>query len=139
MIIGDGALKSKIKDKIKNISNVYYLGPKGRDEQNSFLNACHIGLVTLINGMKGLGVPSKTYNLIAAEKPLLYIGDQFSEIDNYVRYFDCGWSFSWESQAEICSFLKNLSLEALPDILEKGAKSRIASKNFKKDNLLNLF
>ncbi len=141
VIIGDGALKLALKDKIKNdnLTNVYYLGPKGRNEQNYFLNACHIGLITLNQGMKGLGVPSKTYNLMAVAKPLLYIGDRYSEIDNYITIFDCGWSFSWENENEVLSFLKNLSLVSLPIILEKGLKSRIASENFKKNDLLNLF
>jgi hypothetical protein len=76
---------------------------------------------------------------MAAAKPLLYIGDQYSEIDNYITNFDCGWSFSWENEAEIISLLKNLSFESLPVIFEKGLKSRIASENFRKDNLLNLF
>ena len=141
VIIGDGALKSALKEKIKheNLANIYYLGVKGRNEQNLFLNACHIGLVTLIYGMKGLGVPSKTYNLMAAAKPILYFGDQYSEIDNYIRDFDCGWSFSWDNESGILSFLNNLSIEFFPNIFEKGLKSRIASENFKKDNLLNLF
>jgi glycosyltransferase involved in cell wall biosynthesis len=139
IIIGDGALKLAVEDKIRNLPNVYYLGPKGRNEQNYFLNACHIGLVTLIGGMRGLGVPSKTYNLMAAGKPLLYIGDKDSEIDNYVKIFECGWSFSWENQIEIISFLESLSLEVLPYIHEKGLKSELASVNFKKSNLINLF
>lgn len=139
IIIGDGALTSELKVKIKNVPNVYYLGPKGRNEQNYFLNACHIGLVTLIGGMKGLGIPSKTYNLMAAAKPLLYVGDKNSEIDSYVRRFECGWSFSWENEAEIIFLLKNLSLDLLPDIFEMGLKSKSASVNFNKDNLLNLF
>jgi glycosyltransferase involved in cell wall biosynthesis len=141
IIIGDGALKSSLihKIKIENLNNVFYLGPKGRNEQNLFLNACHIGLVTLISGMRGLGVPSKTYNLMAAGKPILYLGDKNSEIDSYVKKFDCGWSFSWENEAEILLLLKKLSSKNLSVIFEKGLKSRIASENFKKDNLLNLF
>jgi hypothetical protein len=141
VIFGEGALKSVLKEKInnENLANIFYLGAKGRSEQNLFLNACHIGLVTLICGMKGLGVPSKTYNLMAAEKPILFIGDQDSEIDNYIREFDCGWSFSWDNESEILDFLKNLSSESSSDILVKGSKSRMASKNFKKDDLLNLF
>jgi glycosyltransferase involved in cell wall biosynthesis len=139
IIIGDGALTSELKVKIKNVPNVYYIGPKGRNEQNYFLNACHIGLVTLIGGMKGLGIPSKTYNLMAAAKPLLYVGDKNSEIDNYVRRFECGWSFSWENEAEIIFLLKNLSLDLLPDIFEMGLKSKRASVNFNKSDLLNLF
>jgi hypothetical protein len=89
--------------------------------------------------MKGLGIPSKTYNLMAAAKPLLYVGDKNSEIDNYVRRFECGWSFSWENEAEIIFLLKNLSLDLLPDIFEMGLKSKRASVNFNKSDLLNLF
>jgi glycosyltransferase involved in cell wall biosynthesis len=139
IIIGDGALKLAVEDKIGDLPNVYYLGPKGRNEQNYFLNACHIGLVTLIGGMRGLGVPSKTYNLMAAGKPILYIGDKDSEIDNYVRTFECGWSYSWENQTEIISFLKSLSSEKLSTIHEKGLKSHAASVNFNKKNLIDLF
>jgi glycosyltransferase involved in cell wall biosynthesis len=141
IIIGDGALKFPLIDKLKNenILNVYYLGPKGRNEQIFFLNACHIGLVTLINGMSGLGVPSKTYNLMAAAKPILYFGDQNSEIDKYIKKFDCGWSFSWANEVEIINFFKNLSLKYLPKISEKGFKSKFASENFQKDKVLNLF
>jgi glycosyltransferase involved in cell wall biosynthesis len=141
VIIGDGALRSTIQEKIKNIhlQNVYYLGPKPRSEQNFFLNACHIGVVTLINGMKGLGVPSKTYNLMAAGKPLFYIGDKGSEVDSYVKNYDCGWSFDWENKNEILSYLKNINSENWIDVLEKGCKSRIAAENFKKDKVLTLF
>lgn len=141
VIFGDGALRLALKEKIinENLINVFYLGPKPRNEQIYFLNACHIGLITLVHGMKGLGVPSKTYNLMAAGKPLFYIGDQYSEIDNYIEKFGCGWSFSWDNDVEILKFLKNISLVVLPDILNKGLKSKSASENFNKDNLLNLF
>lgn len=141
VIFGDGAMGSALKEKLinENISNVYYFGPKPRNHQIYFLNACHIGLITMIHGMKGLGVPSKTYNLMAAGKPLLYIGDQHSEVDRYVKYYDCGWSFSWVDSAELSQFLNNLSLETLPEILCKGLKSKDASENFKKDICLNLF
>lgn len=49
-----------------------------RSQQNDFLNACDIGIVTLNDGMYGLGVPSKSYNIWAAGKPILYIGDDNS-------------------------------------------------------------
>ena len=139
VIIGDGALKPVLLEKIKNLENVYYLGPKPRIEQNLFLNACHIGLVTLIKGMKGLGVPSKTYNLMAAGRPLFYIGDNNSEIDNYVKKYQCGWSFSWEDDREILSVLNKFSFNKINEILMKGVKSKIASENFKKEKVLNLF
>jgi hypothetical protein len=76
---------------------------------------------------------------MAAAKPLLYIGDQNSEIDNYVKKYNCGWSFTWENQSRILSFLSTLSLKSLPEIIEKSSKSKFASQDFKKEDILNLF
>lgn len=141
VIFGDGALRTLIMKKVidESFDNIHYLGPRPRSEQNLFLNACHIGIITLKSGMKGLGVPSKTYNLMAAGKPLLYIGDNESEIDNYVSRYECGWSFSWEEKGEIIKFLRELSLEKLHEINNKGEMSIRASKNFEKNYLLKQF
>jgi glycosyltransferase involved in cell wall biosynthesis len=141
VIIGDGALRSLIQDKIitEKLNNIYYLGPKSRNEQNLFLNACHIGVITLISGMKGLGVPSKTYNLMAAGKPLFYIGDDGSEIDNYVKSYECGWSFNWNEREKILSELRHISSKTISDIQQKGERSKIASENYTKEKILNLF
>lgn len=141
VIIGDGALRSVIQEKIitEGLHNIYYLGPKPRNEQNLFLNACHIGVVTLISGMKGLGVPSKTYNLMAAGKPIFYIGDDNSEIDNYVKNYECGWSFAWEESEKILSVLRNISSKTISDIKQKGNRSFEASANYTKEKVLNLF
>lgn len=141
VIIGDGALRSVVQEKIitERLYNIYYLGPKPRNEQNLFLNACHIGVVTLISGMKGLGVPSKTYNLMAAGKPLFYIGDDNSEIDNYVKKYECGWSFSWEESEKILSVLRKFSSKTIFDIHQKGKRSIEASANYTKEKVLNLF
>ena len=141
VIIGDGALRESIKIKIESesISNVYYIGPRPRREQNLFLNACHIGLITLINGMKGLGVPSKTFNLMAAGKPLLYVGDKCSEVDNYINKYDCGWSFDWDSKREIKAFLNSLTFDYSDQILLKSNNSIVASENFEKKKILALF
>jgi glycosyltransferase involved in cell wall biosynthesis len=141
VIIGDGALKPVIQDKIisEKLHNIYYLGPKSRNEQNLFLNACHIGMITLISGMKGLGVPSKTYNLMAAGKPLFYIGDNNSEIDNYVKNYECGWSFSWKERENILFTLRNISSKTFSDIQHKGERSKIASENYTKEKILNFY
>lgn len=141
VIIGDGALRTAIQEKIKKekLNNIYYLGPKPRKEQNLFLNACHIGVVTLINGMKGLGVPSKTYNLMAAGKPIFYIGDYGSEIDSYVKNYECGWSFSWEESEKTLTELRNISTKTISDIQQKGNRSSKASANYTKEKVLKLF
>ena len=141
VITGDGALRKLITNKINNekIENVVYLGSKPRVEQKLFLNACHIGLVTLVSGMKGLGVPSKTYNYLASGKAILFIGDKDSEVDNYITNYDCGWSFSWDEENNLIDFVRELSFSQINEIVNKGEKAFHLAGNFKKEKLLNLF
>ena len=47
--------------------------------------------MTLNDGMFGLGVPSKSYNIMAAGKPILYIGDTNSEIALCIKEYTMGW------------------------------------------------
>ena len=103
VIIGEGASKNKIVDLITD-ERVLLLDSKPRSEQNQFLNCFDLGLVTLADGMFGLGVPSKIYNLLALGKTILYVGDRDSEIDQNVRHLKIGFSFNWKNEAEILLF-----------------------------------
>lgn len=141
-IIGDGALRFDIEEIIRNekLKNIYCIGSKPRSEQIYFLNACNIGLITLKKGMRGLGVPSKTYNLMAASKPLLYVGDEDSEIDIYIKKYNCGWSYSWGQKTELKSFLSKISNNDMELLIQKGINSENAVEtHYKKEGVLKLF
>jgi glycosyltransferase involved in cell wall biosynthesis len=140
-IIGDGALRNEISDLIskENINNVYLLGSKPRNEQVKFLNSCDIGLITLKKGMKGLGVPSKTYNLMASGKPILFIGDIDSEIDNYIKKYNCGWSFDWNEEKMI-DFFNELKIDDKMEVATKGLNSfNTCNQLFLKEIILDKF
>jgi glycosyltransferase involved in cell wall biosynthesis len=142
IIVGDGALRTSIEKRIndEDLKNIYCIGSKPRSEQNLFLNACNIGLITLKEGMRGLGVPSKTYNLMATGKPLFYVGDNDSEIDNYIKKYNCGWSFRWDQKEAIQIFLNKISHNHLDLLVEKGINSKKAVEtHYKKEDILNLF
>ncbi|MFR1081867.1 MAG: glycosyltransferase family 4 protein [Bacteroides cellulosilyticus] len=96
LFIGGGAKFDEISSFIshRGQKNVSLLGFQDRSQQNDFLNACDIGIVTLNDGMYGLGVPSKSYNIWAAGKPILYIGDDNSEIALCIKEFTLGWIVS---------------------------------------------
>ena len=76
------------------LKNVTLVGQKPRSEQLNFLNACDISLVSLISGMVGVGVPSLTYNYLAAGKPVLAAVDADSEIATLVNEEKIGWVVS---------------------------------------------
>lgn len=91
--IGGGAKYDTIAAFIKNHPDapVSLTGFQNRSDQNDFLNACDVALVTLSDGMFGLGVPSKSYNIMAAGKPILLIADSRSEIALTVKEHTLGW------------------------------------------------
>lgn len=73
------------------LGNVTLLGPRPRGEQTVFLGACDLGIVSLSPGMSGLGVPSRTYNVMAAGRPVLAAVDTDSEIAALVSEENIGW------------------------------------------------
>ena len=134
VIIGEGASKNKIVDLITD-ERVLLLDSKPRSEQNQFLNCFDLGLVTLADGMFGLGVPSKIYNLLALGKTILYVGDRDSEIDQNVRHLKIGFSFNWKNEAEILVFLNNLKKENL--IHYKNHNIQVANEYYSQVKILN--
>ena len=142
IIIGDGAFKRKliILQKLYNSNAILFLNSKPRSEQNNFLNACDIGLVTLNKGMFGLGVPSKVYNIFSAGKPVLYIGDHKSEIYNYIKEYNTGWAFNWNEEEEIECFLANINKNSVIEFNLKGVNARaLVEKRFLKEQILNQY
>lgn len=94
---GTGAMEKELKERKQK--NVFFHGPYFRSQQNEVLAACDIALVTLQEGMYGLGVPSKTYNILASGRPILFFGPKGSEIDLLIREEGigyCGWPEKWD-------------------------------------------
>ena len=111
-IYGTGAMEEKLKSRKQK--NVFFHGPYFRSQQNAILAACDIALVTLQDGMYGLGVPSKTYNILASGRPILFLGPKNSEIDLLVRENGigyCGWPEKWNKE-ELITMGKNSRLLA---------------------------
>ena len=101
-IYGTGAMEEKLKSRKQE--NVFFHGPYFRSQQNTILAACDIALVTLQEGMYGLGVPSKTYNILASGRPILFFGPKNSEIDLLVRENGigyCDWPERWDKKTLI--------------------------------------
>ena len=82
VFIGAGAKKKWLDATVKerDLSNITIFDYRPRSEQNTFLNACDVGLVALIKGMWGTAMPSRTYNTMAAGKPVLALTEQNSEL-----------------------------------------------------------
>lgn len=135
---GTGAVKEDIMAfAIKhNLSNVNFQGAYSRSEQVSILNEGNVGLVTLDNEMYGLGVPSKAYNIMAAGKPILFIGNKNSEIAQMIYQYEIGFVFSFEEEISIINFFNNLTLDEIKKIDEMGKTARYVAENYFSEKII---
>ncbi|MBR0526663.1 MAG: glycosyltransferase family 4 protein [Prevotella sp.] len=137
-IYGTGSMEEKLKEMKRE--NVYFHGPYFRSQQNEVLAACDIAVVSLQKGMYGLGVPSKTYNILAAGRPVLFIGEEDSEIGLLVNEKQIGYVFNPNDEKGIKEFLNQLSPERRDVLMAMGQRAReVAEQEYAKDVILNKF
>ncbi len=92
IFMGSGPKQKILDAMVKNGSrNLVVLPPRPRSEQSEFLNACDVSILSLVPGMLGLAVPSRTYNLMAAGKPIIALVSECSETAWVVREEGIGW------------------------------------------------
>jgi len=113
LFIGAGAKRGWMESEVraKALTNVTLLGERPRTEQNVFLNACDITMVSLRSGMAGAGVPSRMYNVMAAGKPILAVVEDHSELARVVREEDIGWVVSPDDSARVAEAVVRAALD----------------------------
>ena len=140
---GNGALKDKLSQRVNFLQlqkRVSFYGNYSRDQQNEILNTANIALITLAEGMYGLGVPSKTYNILAAGIPILFIGDLNSEIALLIKEKKIGHCFSNNDERGIVEFLDSLNSFSLNKFEEMGKIARnLAESKYSEDIILSKF
>ena len=139
---GTGAEEDSLKEYARShgMTQVLFKGPYLRSKQSEVINSCDLALVTLTEGMYGLGVPSKTYNIMAAGKTVLFIGEPESEIGLLVNEKEIGYVFEPSDREGIVRFLSNLSPEKCIEFAEMGKRARkVAETEYAKEIILNKF
>lgn len=136
LFIGAGAKADWLKRSVEKdgLSNVTILDYKPRSEQIIFLNASDIGLVALIRGMVGTAMPSRTYNLMAAGKPILALTEAGSELSMVIDEDKIGW----HTEPGDADTLTKLILRTVEDpklLDEMGSNARKAAvEKYSKDS-----
>lgn len=110
IFLGTGVKRKWLEKMVSdhNLANVLLLDPRPRSEQNEFLNACDVALVSLVEKMKGVSVPSRTYNILAAGKPVLALVENDSEVAKVVSEDAVGWSLPPGDSDRFCAVLEEI-------------------------------
>jgi glycosyltransferase involved in cell wall biosynthesis len=128
---GSGALSTALHGATQGRHNFILEGSYPRSDQSRVLGACDIALVILGPEMYGLGVPSKTYNILAAGKPVLFLGPKDSEIYRLIKSHDIGWAFDWQETDQMIQLIEKWSILDLAAIEARGNKAReLAESSF---------
>lgn len=110
LLIGNGEMEDIIRKKINSLQlkNCLLL-PFQPVEMLSFTIGCaNLGVVPLGKGFDGLCIPSKTFTLLSAGKPILCIAAPETELSRLVMSNSIGGSFDADNLQGIASFIIDL-------------------------------
>jgi colanic acid biosynthesis glycosyl transferase WcaI len=91
LIIGSGARRASVEAAAAQQPNVTFLPSVPEDELNLVLNAADLAVIPMASGMKGVSMPSRTYNALAAGLPIVALAEEGSELALLVREHEVGW------------------------------------------------
>lgn len=129
VFIGSGMKKPLLVREIekRGLTNVTVLDPKPRTEQTDFLNACDVSLVSLVDKMWGVSMPSRTYNILAAGKPIIAMTQTGSELARVVEEESVGWVVPPHKPALLAEAIRAASLSN-GKLVEMGKRARGAAE-----------
>lgn len=93
------------------VSNVEFRAYSDRESFSDALAAGDIGLVTQRACCIGTVVPSKVYGLLAAGRPILYIGPREATPSRIIERFGCGWQIDCGDSRRLVELLDSLQHE----------------------------
>lgn len=91
------------------LGNFLHLPYFPREQLSDSLAMGHAHLVTLRTGMAGVALPCKTYGIMAAGRPIIYVGPRNSDTAHHVKQANCGWIVEEQDDAELTRVIRTLA------------------------------
>lgn len=135
LIIGEGDKKSQLlaRQKERQLPNLKILDFQPTDLFPHVLAAVNLGVVTLESDAADLSVPSKTFNLMSAGKPILSIANRSSELAQIITTNVIGENFLEDEVEKMCDFI--LKLKTSSELYQSMQKqSKETSFKFSQEN-----
>jgi colanic acid biosynthesis glycosyl transferase WcaI len=123
VINGSGAGKTGLEQLAKGMSNVVFIGMQPSERLPEVLAAADLHLVPLKRGLARSSVPSKTYSILAAGRPLIASVDSGSEVARVVDRAGAGLSVPPEDAEAFTKAVRSL-YERREELPAMGAEGR---------------
>ena len=123
VINGDGAARKKLQQDCAQLANVYFGDYQPIERLSEVLATGDIHLVPLRAGLASVSVPSKSYSILAAGRPMLAAIDPNTEIPNMLRESGAGIAVEPDNAPAFIEALGQL-VSNRELLLEMGARGR---------------
>lgn len=142
LFVGYGG-KSRLVENVAHagLDNVQFLPRQPRDRLCEMLAASDTTIVSLIDGMFGLSVPSRMYNIMAAGVPILAIAHSRSELSLSVVEQKAGWVLDDRRPSALASLIRSLAtVSGREEAARRGAAGRKAVEtHYRLDSILEKY
>lgn len=130
VIVGEGVKKRLLMEmtREKGLSNITFLPFQPRENFAEMLSSADIGLVTLNNASSNTSLPSKLFNIMASERPVLVIARQDSDITDLVKKTECGIVVPPEKSSELAQAIIEMKNDPVSSAM-MGRNGRVAILN----------
>ena len=127
LLVGSGAKTNLVGGKRGQQGNVLFLPKQPRERLGEMLAASDATVISFIDGMLGLSVPSRMYNVMAAGVPIIASAHPDSELIRVIKTEESGWALLNSDARELAQLVRNLaSPEGRQETVRRGANAREA-------------
>lgn len=125
LFVGDGPRKREVREAAegRGLRAVRFLPYQPRERLAESLGAGDVGAITLRPELEGCLVPSKLYGVMAAGRPVLYVGGRCGEVAEVVRAAGCGMAVEAGDVAALAAAIRQLRA-APAEAAAMGARGR---------------
>jgi len=138
LFIGSGRKKRWLIEAVARLglANVTVLDEMPRSEQAVFLRACDVAVMTFVHGMRGVGVPSRLYNILASGRPVIAAVDATSEPALVIQEERVGWVIPPEDPDAMVRAMMHAERSA--DTLRQmgGRAAAVARAKYRRETIL---
>lgn len=108
VINGQGAARAGLEERARGLDNVRFVDMQPSARLPEVLAAADVHLVLLRSGLSRSSVPSKTYSILAAGRPLIAAVDQGSEVARLVERSGAGLAVAPEDAEALTKAVRRL-------------------------------
>jgi colanic acid biosynthesis glycosyl transferase WcaI len=123
VINGQGAARAELERHARGLTNVRFVDMQPPERLPELLAAADIHLVPLRRGLARSSVPSKTYSILAAARPLVASVDPGSEVARVVEHSGAGVAVPPEDAEALTKAIRSL-LDAPEEMQRMGEAGR---------------